>query len=456
MNKALIFLLAIVASAITGVSQDISGVWNGEVSVRGNQLSIQFNIEKTENGYSSSMDIPQQGLTGANATSTEFSEGSLTLKFDMFGIRYEGKLKDQNEFIGNLIQSERPAELNLRRGEIVLNRPQEPKEPFSYQSQEISFESKVDKINLKGTLTLPQTKGKYPLVIIISGSGPQNRDGDMFGHKPYYVLADHLSEKGIAVLRFDERGAGESEGNFETSSLMDFMDDVESAVEFLLRDKNLNISSLGLMGHSIGGLIAPKLASENKSIDFVIMLAGPGVHGDELMLSQKAATERLMGFNEMQVAQGQNLMKGVYNEVTKSEMEGQELKKSLHEYLIGLYGALIPLDQRNDLVNQVTTPEVSGLIRTKPYEYLSLLECPVLALNGSKDLQVTASANLSAIEASLENKGHKKNKILKLEGLNHLFQKCDTGSVNEYSIIEQTFSPDALEIISDWVLSVNK
>lgn len=450
------FTVLFLVICVSCMSQDISGKWKGEIDLNGTPLEIGFNLEKSETGYAATMDIPKQGMNGAKVSSTSFADSILSMTLPEFGISYEGKLNGDNQFDGYLSQGGKAIPLILSKGEIVLNRPQEPKKPFNYYLEEIVFANENADLNLAGTLTRPDKKGKYPVAIIVSGSGPQDRDGFMFGHKPYLLLADELTKKGIAVFRFDERGVGSSEGDFDTSTLEDFMSDVDAAISYLQSRKDIDASQIGLIGHSIGGIIAPKMAKENKDIAFVVLMAAPGVHGDVLMLSQKAAMERLMGLDEMQIAQGQTFLKGAYDIVAESKADKAAIKIAVQDYFTQNYGTLLPAHQIQQITDQITSNEFIGLVQAKPEEYLAKLTCPVLAINGSKDFQVPATANLAAIEAALGSSGNKNVKIMEFENLNHLFQTSSTGALSEYSEIEETMAPVALNAITDWVVEVVK
>ncbi|SEK56445.1 hypothetical protein SAMN04487910_0831 [Aquimarina amphilecti] len=432
-------------------SQDISGDWIGEVNINGNKLEIVFNIKKVSNDYVSALSILKQGLSGAKATETTIIDSVVTMLFPDLKLVYKGRFNKNAEIIGDFSQNGRPIPLNLKKGTITLNRPQEPKPPFNYRSESITFINKDDNIKLSGTLSMPKKKGKYPLAIIISGSGPQNRDGDMFGHKPYFVLADDLTKNGIAIFRFDERGMGESEGNFNTVTIDVSASDVKYAIDFLKERKEFNDSKVGLIGHSIGGLVAPKVAAEKGGLDFLVLLAAPGINGDELMLLQKAAFERDLGLNEIQIQQGQHVVKEAYDIIVNSDLDNVSLKDSINSYYSNKYGDMFPENQRKMLVKQITSSEVASFVRSKPAKYLETIDVPVLALNGDKDLQVLAKENLEGIKSALEKGGNKDAKVVALENLNHLFQESETGSLNEYSDIEQTFSPVALDIISKWI-----
>ncbi|WP_460220349.1 alpha/beta hydrolase family protein [Psychroserpens sp. MEBiC05023] len=436
--------------SVSSFSQNYEGNWIGEIPTPNGKLDFVFKIKKNGDDYESTMSIPKQGLNEGKAESTILIDTILTITFPNFNLEYKGSLNDKNVIIGNLFKNGRPTALNLKRGEIILNRPQNPKPPFNYYSEDIMFNTS-DNFKIRGTLTLPKKEGKFPVVVIISGSGPQNRDGEMFGHKPYYVIADHLTKNGIGVLRFDERGVGKSQGNFNTVTIKELSADVKSAINYLKERKEINTSKIGLIGHSIGGIIAPKIASEINDINFIVLMAAPGVNGDKLMLSQKAAMERIIGLNEMQIAQGQDLVKGAYDIIINTDLDGKTLKDSLNSHYINKYGKLIPETQREKLVEQFMGNEMISFIKSKPSTYLEKVKCPVLAINGDKDLQVPSKENLNAIKAATEKNGNKNVNILELKNLNHLFQECNTGMLSEYSEIEQTISLEVLNVITDWI-----
>jgi len=447
--KKQLLLSVLLCTSVFAFSQDISGTWVGLLEIQDFKLDFGFNIEKTDSGYTSTMDIPKQGLSNGKVETTVFIDSTLTLSLPIYQIEYKGRLNSENEFIGTISQAGQPFPMKLTKGSMDLNRPQEPMPPFAYYTEEISFKNTDAGITLHGTLSLPKKDGIFPVALILSGSGPHDRDGAMFGHKPYLVLADQLTKNGIGVLRFDERGVGKSEGTFETTSIEQFEADATAAITFLKTRKEVNPSKIGLIGHSIGGIIAPKMASKRDDINFVVLMAAPGVDGDALMLAQKAASERLAGLNEQQILQARDAVEGAYKILKSTKLSGGALKDTLNTYYINKYGALLPEDQREQLVTQLTSLEIIGIIQAKPSTYLSNITCPVLAINGSKDFQVGAKENLLAIENALPKNEH--TKVVELENLNHLFQESNTGGISEYSEIEQTLSPRALGLITEWI-----
>ena len=454
MNKLFAAILILLLT-YTAYSQNIEGDWKGTLNFQGKSIDFAYHILRAQDQLTATMDIPSQGLNGGKAASTTFVNDTISITFPSFGIVYKGMLQE-DVITGNIIQNNFPVALNLVRGVLTINRPQQPKAPFTYTSQEVSFTNKTDGVTLDGTLTLPKDIKNPPIVLIISGSGPQNRDGDMFGHQLYYVLADHLSSNGIGVLRYDERGVGTSTGTFETAGIEAFSRDATAAIVFLKSTKNIKKSKLGVIGHSIGGIIAPQMAATNADIDFTIMLAGPGVNGDQLMLSQKAAMERLMGVTEAQIKQGQELLGSVYTSIIQSNGDNEAIKKEVQEALSEKLGPLVPAQQVRSITNQITSAEIISLLKSTPATYLSVIKTPVLAINGTYDFQVPHKANLEAIQAAFEKGANTKTKTVALETLNHLFQESTTGALSEYAEIEQTMSPKALDLIIRWIKEQTK
>lgn len=452
MKKAVLILFII----LTGLSinaQDISGKWSGILKVQGIKLRLVFNITKTEKGYSSTMDSPDQGAKGIPVTSTNYDDSTLRLEVVNAGVQYEGILNKENAFVGTFKQGGFSLPLVLTQNEIEkVLRPQEPTKPYPYYSEEVKFKNTKDKIELAGTLTLPEKDGKFPVVILISGSGPQNRNEELLGHKPFLVLSDYLTKKGIAVLRFDDRGTAESTGDFKSATTFDFATDVEYAIKYLQSRKEININKIGLIGHSEGGVIAPIVASKNKEIDFIVLMAGSALRGDKLLLLQKYKIETQMGINKLAVYKSQQIFKGAYDIVLNTKLKKEALSDSLSDYFISKFGKALAENQKNALINQLTSIWMVNFIRLDPKVYLEKVSCPVLAINGSKDLQVPSIENLKIIENIFSKKTQVKATIKELENLNHLFQECDTGLPAEYGEIEQTISPIALEEISNWIL----
>ncbi|MFH6968540.1 alpha/beta hydrolase family protein [Flavobacterium sp. FlaQc-28] len=449
LKTVLIIITTLISFIMNG--QEIIGQWNGLLKVPNGQLRVVFHVNKTENGYNGTMDSPDQKVAGIPLEKVAFENLILKLEIPSGQISYEGTLNKDNIVVGKFTQGGQSLELDLSRETIqkqVYARPQEPQKPYPYYTEEVKFENKIDNVVLAGTLSLPKKEGNFPAVILITGSGRQNRDEELLGHKPFLVLADYLTKKGIAVLRFDDRGAGESTGDFSNASTIDFSKDVQAGVDYLKTRKEIDKKKIGLIGHSEGGLIAPIIAGNSKDIDFIVLLAAPGLRGDTLLLLQTELIERQSGVSSEAIKKRQEILKGAYALVVASSANDENFKNSVSTY----FNSKFDENQAKAATNQITSNWWYTFIKMDPAVALAKVKCPVLALNGSKDLQVPAEVNLEVIEKTLGKAGNKKVTAKILPNLNHLFQECKTGSPDEYEKIEQTFSPIALEEISNWVL----
>ena len=446
--------------------QDITGSWNGLLKVQGMQLRLVFNISKTDTGLSATMDSPDQGAKGIPATSVSFENATLKVGIASAKIEYEGVLGQDNIIVGNFMQAGQSFPLNLSK-EIVeketISRPQEPVKPYPYYEEDITFMNEKAGNTLAGTLTLPKKDGVYPAVILITGSGPQNRDEELLGHKPFLVLSDYLTRNGIVVLRFDDRGIGASTGDFKTATSADFATDVEAGVAYLLTRKEIDKKKIGLIGHSEGGIIAPMVAAKTKGVSFIVLMAGTGIPGDQLLLLQATLIGRAAGVSEEDLEKTRAINRGAYDLVIQSKST-EQLNKELTAYMRAYIEQVLKDDPAQKLpegttIEQVVKVQVDGLIspwmqyfiKYDPSIILEKVKCPVLAINGEKDLQVPPKENLEAIKTALAKGGNKKVTTVELPGLNHLFQECTTGSPDEYATIEQTISPVALTTMVEWM-----
>jgi len=447
------FLLTIVLSSVA-LSQDITGDWQGELKFQGNALGINFHINKTENGFASTMDVPLQGVEGYKSDATTYIDSLLTIQIKELGIQYQGKLALKDTIVGNFSQNGMSFKLNLKRGNNLPNRPQEPKPPYDYVIKEVSYKSTTDDVVLAGTLSLPKGDGPFPAVMLLSGSGPQDRNSSIFGHKPFLLLAHELTQSGIAVLRFDERGVGESGGRTSEMTMATQMGDAQAGINYLLSNNQINRTKIGLLGHSLGGILAPKLAIEN-DIDFLVLLAAPGVNGDAMMLKQRKDLLKLRGATDKQIEGTNGMLASLYSELRKSSLEDEALKTELQKKLAVKYETTLPVKELNEMVNSIVdNEELMAILKSSPANYFQKVSCPVLALNGSKDFQVSAKENLAAIEKALSDGGNTAIETHELESLNHLFQDSDTGDISEYQLIEQTMSPEVLRLITEWVSNI--
>ena len=465
MKKAAAIL--VLAMAVLGAfGQGITGQWNGILKVQGIQLRIVFNIAKTDKGYSSTMDSPDQGAKGIPVTATTFENSRLRIDMANLRIEYNGELKDK-KIVGIFKQNGMEFPMDLTRGIIekeVVRRSQEPAKPYPYYSEEITFQNNKDKILLAGTLTLPKKEGSFPAVILVTGSGPQNRDEELMGHKPFLVLSDYLTRNGIAVLRYDDRGVAQSKGDFKTATTVDFASDAESAIAYLKTRREIDSKKIGLIGHSEGGIIVPMVASQSKEVNFIVLLAGTGIRGDKLLLLQQELIAEASGTAESKIKHLKEINSKAFEIVLKSKST-ETLKEDLVKYLKETErnnpDDSLPKGMTEEKfislqVAQITNPWMLYFIKYDPAKALEKVKCPVLAVNGEKDLQVPAKENLPAIEKALKKGGNRNVTIREFSGLNHLFQECKTGSPAEYAGIEQTFSPVVMEDVAKWILQTTK
>ncbi|MEG2162653.1 MAG: alpha/beta fold hydrolase [Chryseobacterium sp.] len=345
--------------------------------------------------------------------------------------------------------------------EIKPYRPQEPQKPYPYYSEDVIFENKQAGIHLAGTLTLPQKDGVFPAVILISGSGPQNRDEELAGHKPFLVLSDYLTKNGIAVLRYDDRGTAFSEGDFNKSTSVDLATDVESALAYLKTRKEINPQKIGLIGHSEGGLIAPLVAADSKDVAFIILLGGPGIPGDKILLIQQRLIAEVLGTSKQEIKATKRMNRKIFDLVKTNANTSNlktDLRMNLELFLKDNPSFKIPGGMTQDAfidlqIKTYTTPWMQYFIKYDPVPTLKKVNVPVLALNGEKDLQITPKENLKAIKKAFRKAKNKNMTIKKLPALNHLFQEADTGLPNEYQLIEQTYSPIMLKEVLNWLNS---
>ena len=401
------------------------------------------------------MDSPDQGAKGIPVTSTVFQDKVLKLSITNAGIEYEGTWNGTDSITGTFKQGGLTLPLNLSKSdgaEAAAKRPQEPAKPYPYIAEDVAFENLQDGVTLAGTLTMPASGGKFTAAVLIGGSGPQNRDEEIMGHRPFLILADFMTRNGIAVLRLDDRGTAASTGNFSTATSFDFSKDVEAAVKFLQTRKEFDAKKIGLIGHSEGGIIAPMLASRSNDINFIVMLAGTGVSGDKVLLSQQEAIGRASGVDDTTLQAVLDINRRVF-EMVISSTQPDELKASIVR-LIKEVDESASDDAINAQISSVLSPWMQYFLKYDPASALKNVKCPVLALNGEKDLQVLPKINLEAIGKALSEGGNRNVTLKELPGLNHLFQECTTGLPVEYSEIEQTFSPAVLDEILIWILKI--
>lgn len=373
---------------------------------------------------------------------------------------FEGILNDEgSEIHCQLPQPGAPALILKKDNNFIFAvhlRPQEPKRPFPYNEEEVRYSNSAD-ATLAGILTLPKTDGPHPAVLLIASGGPNDRDETMYEHKPFFVLADHLTRKGIAVLRVDKRGVGQSVGNYAESTSEDFSNDVLAGIEYLKTRKEVNGQQIGLIGHSEGGMIASMAAAKSKDVAFIVLMASPGVKGEEVLYEQEALIARAFGVDEEQIERDCGLSKQM-NTVVKNESDLTIAQQQLEDIIAPLI-AEFPEEWRQAVAGSMKK-EVD-LRNSKWFRYfltydpstsLKQITVPVLALNGELDLQISPQQNLPVIGKALQEAGNDDYTTIELPKLNHMFQTCDTGSIIEYKKIEETISPIALNMMSDWIL----
>ncbi len=446
---------------------DVSGDWSGTLSVGGIELRLVFHLAKDDGGYSGTMDSPDQGAKGIPLGRIEGEGLNLRIEVPAAGGVYEGVIDAGGGRIeGSWSQGGRSFALTLvsvPEGEAIEKpkRPQEPERPLPYREEEVRFRNEDAGIMLAGTLTLPEGEGPFPAAVLISGSGPQNRDEALLGHRPFLVLSDHLTRHGIAVLRFDDRGVGGSEGDFASATSADFATDVAAALDFLEAREDIDAGAVGLIGHSEGGLIAPMVAAERPDVAFIVLMAGPGLTGEKILELQSALINRADGADEDVVAWNARVQKIIFD-IVKTTPDDTEAKARIREALTGAISRLSEAEKKKfnvgalDLdgeIGQVLSPWFRFFLVHDPAPVLRKVTCPVLAINGEKDLQVPPKENLSAIEDALKAGGNTRYEIVEMPGLNHLFQPAGTGAPSEYAKIEVTLAPEALDLITRWVLA---
>ncbi len=435
--------------------------WNGTLQAGGRKFDFQFRVMQDEDEkLSAKLDSFSERIFGLNCDVKHEENGTITVKIPVTGATYIGTISDDMQTIdGKWKQAGGEFDLQLTRVPLDRTRnserPQTPRAPFPYNEKEVSFENKNANIKLAGTLTSPRS-GKSPAVILITGSGPQDRDETIMDHKPFAVIADHLSRKGIAVLRYDERGVGESSGDFSTATSADLATDVEAAIDFLKSQPEIDAAKILLAGHSEGGLLAPMIASRRDDLAGIVLLAPPGVNGAKLVMNQSRMIAKVAAAADDEALDKQEQILKIAFDLIKSPTPDSgdfyEAFKVKAAEIMGQDHKDFQLQPEIEIsVRQLDTPWFRYLANYEPVPALEKTKCPVLVLIGEKDLQVNPKLNLPPIEAALTKGGNQDFTVTPLKGLNHLFQECETGSPGEYGSIDQTFSPKALNLIEQWI-----
>jgi hypothetical protein len=468
--KKILATALISLSHFAGFAQSkFAAIWQGSLSA-GRELRIVFHIKEDKGKLSATMDSPDQGVKDIACSDVIVKGDSVIILLDKFKSKYAGKMMSPNSIDGRWTQNGASFMLNMKKVDKLdeLKRPQTPLPPFTYKSEDIIYKNEDKSIQYGATITIPNGEGPFPAIIMSTGSGQQNRDEEIFGHKPFAVIADYLTKKGYIVLRVDDQGIGKTTGNVAFSTTNDFVKDILVGINYLKGRKEVDKSKIGIMGHSEGGLIAPMAAAGNKDINFIVMLAGPGIDNVSLMEEQNAAVLRSYGMKKEYI----DAYLPLYSEIAmtianaKTEKEAFDMistsvnnwKNKTDPKIVSSTTGITDEASKRKFINEFASlyeaPWWRVFMGLNVQDYLKKLDCKVLALNGEKDIQVVSQSNLAGIRETLSKSRSPKYDVQEMPGLNHLFQKCKTCTAEEYGAIDETFSPDALKVIGDW-LDVN-
>lgn len=463
MKQALSIFALIALSLSVNAQSKLAGSWEGKLNAGNVNLRMVLKVQEADGKLSGMLSSPDQGVSNIpigpvdqKGDSVFFSAGP--------NANFEGKLNSE-VINGVWHQNGMAVPLDLAKtdkpSEIV--KPQTPVPPFQYESEDVSFTNADKSITYGGTITIPRTPGAKPALLMITGSGAQNRDEEIAGHKPFAVIADYLTNKGYIVLRVDDRGVGKTTGSRKNATSADYAKDANAAIDYLKSRKEVNPKKIGMMGHSEGGLIAPMVATSRNDIDFIILEAGPGVKIYELMEDQSASTMESQGMPPGIIADYRKLYRGLEQSIITGTSETDarnKMNEVMKAWLKVAKPGSIEIVGTTDTARAAFIEEFVEIYNSKWYRYflkydpqptLQKLNCKVLAINGSRDIQVLPKSNLDGIRQSLAKSKSKKYDVVEIEGLNHLFQECDQCTVAEYGTLDQTFSPKALKVVGDWL-----
>jgi hypothetical protein len=438
------------APVVTGLDGD----WDGALKTGVVSLRLALHVKTDPRGTIAGLDSIDQGTNGIPVASIARDGQKISFKVNAVGGTFEGALSaDGASIAGTWTQGGPSLPLTLNRRapgvpQARLERPQTPKPPFPYRQELVKFDSPGAGAQLAGTLTLPPGKGPFPAVVLISGSGPNGRNETVMGHQIFLVLADHLTRSGLAVLRYDKRGVGQSGGDYLHATTRDFALDAEAATAWLRARPEIDPLEVGLVGHSEGGLVAPLVAASDPRIAFMVLLAAPGLPGAKILDLQQALIARAMGASEAKIVATQAVNQRLYAAVEGAK-DGADAKAKALAALGASAPAGAPADAQAIEATQLASDWFRFFLTYDPVPALKQVKCPVLALWGSKDLQVPPAQDLPPVRAALA--ADPQVTVEVLPGLNHLFQTADTGSPTEYATIEETMSPAALDEISAWI-----
>lgn len=456
MKSTLLGLLAALALATSPAHAiDATGHWKGRIA---DSLNVHLEFTRAADGkWEGKLAVPQQGFK-TNVEQLTVGEEQLGFRLTLLNAGFTARWSEQDKaWIGTWSQNGQAMPLRLERTDAAALKPKRPqleaiaaRQP-TYASVEVGFANPAGGHVLAGTLTVPQGKGPFPAVVLVHGSGPVDRDETIREHKPFLVLADHLSRQGIAVLRYDKRGVGKSGGVYKDATTHDFASDAEAALAFLRGRPEVDVKRIGMAGHSEGGLIAPLVAARDPNLAFVVMLAGPGVRGELLMVEQIALGTKAAGMPDEAVARERELNRAVFAAIVaepRPELAGDKARLILEE---AERKGILPAGTAAQRTQTFASPWFHAFLRHEPGPVLQSVRQPILVLNGERDLQVPAAMNLGAIRTALKGNAHAV--VKELPALNHLFQTARTGAGSEYAEIEESVAPLALDTVSDWILA---
>lgn len=445
-------------------SKNVEGNWLATLEIGETKLRLVLKIKKSENGYTAKLDSLDQGASDLAIDSIALESNKLNFSAAAYGFSYAGTLNEAgDEIAGDFKQG--PNELPLvfkRTAEAPkLSRPQDPKKPYPYDEEEVSYRNEKDNVKIAGTLTIPRGGAKYPAVLLITGSGSQDRNETVAGHRPFLVMADYLTRNGIAVLRVDDRGIGGTDMGSLSATSENFAEDVLAGVNFLKQRKEIDPKMIGLIGHSEGGMIAPMVATRTNDVSFIVLLAGLGQTGENVIYAQNDLIQKAQGTHPDTIRHINALNKKI-NAIVKTETDAKRIEQRINEEITAYEASLTDLQKKlfepivpstKAFMPVYKSPWYRYFITFDPAPVLKNVRVPVLALNGEHDLQVPWKENLDLIAAGLKAGGNKDVTVKAYPKLNHLFQTSETGSLSEYMKIEETMSPEVLKTMSDWILS---
>jgi len=453
-TTAAVATTAAVTTTTAGAADlDPVGIWLAEIM----GMRVQITVEQDGPRFRATLDSIDQGIFGISATRLAVGDNEVTVEFaDIGGVFVGTPAGDGRSIEGVWTQGAAETPVTFVRVDepFAYDRPQEPQPPFPYTVEEVTFDNEQAGFTLAGTLTIPEGDGPFPGVVLITGSGPQDRNEELVGHKPFLVIADHLTRHGIAVLRYDDRGFGESDGRFPGATSADLVTDAAAAFDYLIGRAEVDTAAVGLIGHSEGGMIAPMLAAPRSDVGFVVMLAGPGQRGADLLILQTEMLLRAEGAPDDAVAWQLGWVVPVI-EVAASDLDDEAARAEIGDIVAGVVAAdpeQVAAGELGTATEIYLDPWMRFFLAHDPAPFLERLQMPVLALNGTLDMQVPVDENLSRIEQALDAAGNPDHTVRAMAGLNHLFQHAETGAIGEYARITETFAPEVLDLMSSWIL----